>query len=174
MKITLSDAFNQAEIADVKAHVEDSSIQIDNIVNSVISQYCEDLDRYVLFIKDCLSDGENPPTTVELDDFCLNLSTYIYFASSMSEYLGIRDDIAKALYKEMYNKQRDSITTGTVADKNTLAELESQKEQLVSVIYTRSYKIVRNKVEAAQELLSSCKKVLSRRISSEQLTRLSR
>jgi hypothetical protein len=102
----------------------------------------------------------------------MNLSTDIYFASGMCEYLGIRDDIAKALYKEMYNTHRDSIEKGTVADKNTLAELASQEQYLVSASYTRAYKTMKAKVENAQELLSSCKKVLSRRMTEMELTRM--
>lgn len=156
----------------LRNNVEQDSKSIDEIVDMIIKPYCKDLDKYVKFIKDCLQDGENPPTTVELEDFCMNLSTDIYFASGMCEYLGIRDDIAKALYKEMYNTHRDSIEKGTVADKNTLAELASQQEQLTSVCYTRAYKIMKNKLDAAQELLSSCKKVLSHRMQAEELTRI--
>lgn len=157
----------------IKLRVEDNSHIVDDIVRDIIKPYIEDLDRYVSFIKDCLKDGENPPTDYELEDFCMNLSTYIYFASGMSEQLGIRDDIAKAVYKETYNNARDNADRGTIQDKNTLAELESQQEQLVSVCYTRAYKITKAKVESAQELLSSVKKCLSRRMQEQQLTQMS-
>ena len=155
---------------DIQKKVENHAKQLDKVVSEIIDPYCKDLDKYVSFIKTCLCDGETPPTTQELEDFCLNLSTYIYFASGMTEGLGIRDDIAKAVYKEMYNTQRDSIDKGTVADKNSLAELASQEEALVSAAYTRAYKIMKAKVENAQELLGSCKKVLSHRITEEEMT----
>ena len=156
----------------IRTKIEDNSKQIDRIVFDIIDPYSKDLDKYVLFIKDCLKDGENPPTDAELDDFCLNLSTYIYFAGGMCEQLGIRDDIAKAVYKEMYHTARSSQEKGTVADKDSLAELASQEEAIVSSAYTRAYKMLKSKVENAQELLSSCKKVLSRRISEQELTRI--
>ena len=155
---------------DIQKRVEQNAKQLDKIVNDIIQPYCKDLDTYVQFIKDCLHDGEVPPTTQELEDFCMNLSTYIYFASGMTEALGIRDDIAKAVYKEMYNNSRDAIDKGTVADKNSLAELASQEEALISAAYTRAYKIMKAKVENAQELLGSCKKVLSHRITEEEMT----
>lgn len=158
---------NQKE---VKAKVEDNAKELDKIVKDIISPYCKDLDNYVSFIRECLHDGETPPTTQELEDWCMNLSTYIYFASGMTEALGIRDDIAKAVYKEVYNNSRDSIDKGTVADKNSLAELASQEEALISSAYTRSYKIMKAKVENAQDLLGSCKKVLSHRITEEEMT----
>lgn len=158
------------EIQKLEGNVEINSKQLEEIVNNIIRPYSRDLDKYVSFIKDCLKDGEQPPTTQELEDWCMNLSTYIYFASGMTEYLGIRDDIAKAIYKEMYNNHRNSLDKGTVADKNSLAELASQEEAIISAAYTRSYKIMKNKIENAQELLGSCKKVLSHRITEEEMT----
>ena len=171
MKFNLTDE-ELDEIHDIKDDVESKSLIIDEIVNGIIQPYCKDLDNYVVFIKDCLKDGENPPTTDELDDFCLNLSTYIYFAGGMTEQLGIRDDISKAVYKEMYHTARASQDKGTVADKDSLAELASQQEFIVSSSYTRAYKMLKAKVENAQELLSSCKKVLTRRMSEMELTRI--
>lgn len=171
MKFNLTDE-ELMNIEEIKDKVEEHSRVIDTIVADIISPYCRDLDTYVLFIKDCLKDGENPPTTDELDDFCLNLSTYIYFAGGMCEQLGIRDDIAKAVYKEMYHTARASQDKGTVADKDSLAELASQQEYIVSASYTRAYKTLKSKVDNAQELLSSVKKVLSRRIQEMELTRI--
>ena len=158
-------------IQGLRLKVEDNSTVIDNIVKDIIDPYVKDLDAYVTFIRGCLKDGENPPTDYELEDFCMNLSAYIYFASGMCEQLGIRDDIAKAVYTEAYNNARDN-QKGTVQDKNTLAELAVQQEKIISVCYSRCYKIVKAKVESAQELLSSCKKVLSNHMSDKNLTKI--
>lgn len=171
MKMPL-DELSMDNINSIRENVEKNSSIIDDIVYGIISPYCETLDAYVLFIKDCLKDGENPPTTDELDDFCLNLSTYIYFAGGMTEQLGIRDDISKAVYKEMYHTARASQDKGTVADKDSLAELASQEQYIVSSAYSRAYKTLKSKVENAQELLASVKKVLSRRIQEAELTRI--
>lgn len=154
--------------------VETDSLLMDEVINNIIEPYCKDLDKYVEFIRDILKDGQNPPTDVELDDFCMNLSTLIYFASAMCEQLGVRDDISKAIYREVYHQKRSDIKQGTVADKNSLAELEAQNEQLTNMCYARAYKQMKAKVESAQELLSSCKKILSRRMSELELTRLQR
>lgn len=159
-----------AEIETIQNKVENHSSTVDDIVNAIIKPYSEDLDRYVSFIRDCLKDGERPPTDEELDDFCLNLSTLIYFSGGMCEYLGIRDDISKAVYKDIYHESRSKLEKGTVADKDSLAELASQKEALVNVCYTRAAKMMKAKVENAQELLGSCKKVLTRRMQEYSLT----
>lgn len=156
----------------IQEKVEEHSATINQLVSEVIKPYCKDLDKYVGFIKDCLKDGENPPTDAELDDFVLNLSTYIYWASGACEQLGIRDDISKAVYKEIYHTKRNELSSGTVADKDSIAELESLQEQITNIVYNRAYKIMKNKVENAQELLSSCKKVLSHRLQEMQLTQI--
>lgn len=159
-------------IADVQKRVEEHSDTIDKLVNEVIRPYCKDLDKYISFIKDCLSDGENPPSNEELDDFVMNLATYIYFASGACEQLGIRDDISKAIYKEVYHSKRNELNGGTVADKDSIAELGSIQEQITNTVYNRAYKTMKAKVENAQELLSSCKKVLSHRLQEMSLTQV--
>ena len=156
----------------IRLHVEDNSKTIDDIVNEIIHPYCKDLDAYIEFIRDCLADGDNPPTDVELDDFCLNLSTFIYFAGGLCERLGVRDDISKAVYKETYNSARAEHEKGTVADKDSVAELKSQQELLTNICYNRAFKTMKAKVENAQELLSSCKKVLTRRMQEYSLTHM--
>lgn len=170
MQYDIEDARQQ--VREIQNRVELNAAKLDEIVNGIIEPYCKDLDKYVAFIKEILKDGENPPTAQELDDFCMNLSVYIYYASGMQEQLGIKDDIARALYKEMYHSSRDSIDKGTVADKDSLAELASQQEYLTSVLYKRAYSIVKAKVAAAQEILSSVKKIISRRMSEYELTRI--
>lgn len=160
------------QVNEIRADVEEKSAVIDGIVYDIIRPYCRDLDDYVMFIKDCLKDGENPPTDEELDDFNINLATRIYFAGGMCEQLGIRDDIAKAVYKEMYHTARASQSSGTIADKDSLAELASQEQAIVSASYTRAYKTMKSKVDNAQELLSSIKKTLSHRMQEAELTRI--
>lgn len=161
---------DEKRVKEIQSDVEKYSSTIDKIVNDIIYPYTKDLDKYVEFIRDCLRDGENPPSDDELDDFCLNLSTYIYFAGGMCEQLGIRDDISRSVWREVYNTARSSQEKGTVADKDSFAELYAQQEQLTNICYNRSYKIIKSKVENAQELLQSCKKVVSRRMSEKNLT----
>ena len=164
------DSIDYDKVTSIQDNIDRNSEKINSIVNDIIKPYCEDLDNYVEFIKSVLEDTNNPPTAQELDDFCLNLSVYIYYASSMQEALGIKDDIAKSVYKEMYHSARFSQSSGTVADKDTVAELASQQEYITSICYKRAYSVVKAKVSAAQELLTSCKKVISRRMSEYELT----
>jgi len=160
------------KLTKIKLKVEDNAKLIDDIVNEIIGPYTKDLDNYVDFVRNCLKDGEHPLTDSELEDISNNMATYIYYASGMCEQLGVRDDIAKALYKEVYNSARLGLDKGTIDDKNTIAETKSQQEQLVSICYTRAYKTLKAKVDAAQEILGSVKKVLTKRISDINLTKM--
>lgn len=170
--MTKFDNIDLEKVNAIKLHVEDNSKQMDDIVNDIVAPYVKDLDDYVSHIDGRLCEHENPPTDSELETFCLNLSSLIYFAGGMCEQLGLRSSIATAVYKEMYNTSRNNLDKGTIDDKNTLAELASQQEQLVDIAYKSAYKIVKSKVDNAQELLSSCKKAISRRMQEQALTNL--
>ena len=159
------------KVKDIRLHVENNSNRIDEIVSDIIQPYCAELDQFVKYVDDIIR-KEEPPTDEQLDDFILNLSTCIYFASGAVENLGIRDDISKAVYKEMYHSSRATIDKGTVADKDSLAELASQQEYVINVCYNRAWRLLKSKVESAQELLGSCKKVLTRRMTEAELTRM--
>jgi len=162
----------QNQLNTIRDRIENNSVQIDDIVDEIIQPYVKSLDDYVGLISEILQDNEKPPTDAELDDFCLNLSTNIYFAGGLCERLGVREDIAKAVYKEMYHTSRSNIDKGTVADKDSMAELAAQSEYIISSAYTRAYKTLKSKVENAQEILQSCKKVIGRRMQEQELTRI--
>lgn len=157
--------------AEILEKIESNSISIEKVIKDITEHYSADLDEYVAFVKGILQDDEKPPSDIELQDFCLNLSTLIYYTSVGCEQLGIRDDIARSTYKEAYNIARDGIEKGTVADKNAQAELHASQERIVSIIYEKSYKILKAKTESAQELLSSCKKIISARMTASELSR---
>lgn len=152
--------------------VEENSTEIDKTINEIIERYSGELDEYMSFVMGILKDDKQPPTDAELDDFIMRLSSLIYFTSVGAEQMGIRDDLSHSIYKEAYNTARTLQKTGTVADKNTQAEIDSQTERVVNIIYNKSYKILKAKVESAQEVLSSCKKVLSRRMAEYNLSEI--
>lgn len=169
--MSMFDNLDENKVKSIRLHIESNAQIIESIVDDIIKPYSKDLDRYVTFVSSCLRDGEKPPTTSELEDFCLNLSAQIYFAGGMCENLGIKDDISKAVWRETYNNARDDYK-GTIADKDSRAELASQQEQLTNICFSRAYKKMKAKVDAAQKLLESAKKVLSHRMQEEQLTHM--
>ena len=152
--------------------IEENSAELDNTINDIIERYSGELDEYMSFVMGILRNDEQPPTDAELDDFALRLSSLIYFTSVGAEQMGIRDDLSSSAYKEAYNVARSMQKSGTVADKNAQAELDAMTEKVVSIVYSKAYRILKAKVDSAQEVLSSVKKVMSRRMTETELSRM--
>lgn len=161
------------QIKNISNDIQINSSYIDEIVDEITEPFMKDLDEYVKKIQTKLQDKKNPPTDSELDEYCLNLSTLIYFAGEGAERIGVRDGVAKTTYKEAFNTYRLSCKKGTAQDKTNTAELQSLKESVVSLAYTSAYKTSKAKIENAMELLASIKKVISRRQDEMKLSRIS-
>lgn len=161
---------------DLLAKVEENAQALEKTIKEITDPYSAELDDYMIFVRGILRNDEQPPTDVELDDFAMRISTLIYFTSVGCEQMGIRDDLSRAAYKEAYNVARSLLNKGTVADKNMQAEIDAQAEHIVNIVYNKAYKILKAKVESAQEVLASVKKVMGRRqtemeVSSMQMNR---
>lgn len=154
---------------DIIEHIEKNSDLIDELVNKLVTQYCGPLDDYMRQIEDILVNQIEPVSNEQLDDFTLNLPSLLYFTSEAQESLGIKEDVSRAIRTEVFNKVRER-AQGTVADKDSAAELATQAETIVLIAYQRAYKKVKLRMEAAYEMLNSVKKVMSRRISEYEIT----
>lgn len=164
----LAKELKEKEIKLLQDRIDDNSRLINNLTNKLVADYCSNLDDYVRFIQSILQDDKHPPTAQELDDFVMNLPVLLYFCGEAQENLGIKTDVAKAIKQEKYNEIYNEVK-GTIADKTAKSELAAQSEAVTHIIYDRAYKIVKEKMNAAYELLSSCKKVISRRMSEYEL-----
>lgn len=167
----LANEIETKKIELLQDRINHNSKLINDLTNKLVADYCKQLDNYVKFVKDLLQDNEHPPTAVELDDIVMNLPVLLYFCGEAQENLGIKTDVAKAVKQEKYNEIYNEVK-GTIADKTAKSELAAQSETITHIIYDRAYKIVKEKMNAAYELLSSCKKVISRRMTEYELGRV--
>lgn len=158
----------QEAIHSIIKRVEDNSDKIEKVVDELIQPYCEKLDTLITKFRNCLMDKENPVTEWELDDVCLKLPSHLYFMGEAQEKFGIKEDISKSIKMELYN-QIHQRTKGTIADKQAASEAGTIEEDIVYRAYQRAYKRIKQKLEAAYELLSSIKKVISRRMGEQEL-----
>ena len=158
----LTKQITRDELSQVLARVDGNSATVNEIVDDIVKKYCEPLDKYVSQIDDILKEGKEIADE-ELDDFALNLPCLLYYACEAQEVLGVKEDVSRAVKAEIFNKVRNSINEGTVADKDSMADLASQNETVVIIIYQRAYKKVKARIDAAYEILNSVKKVISRR-----------
>lgn len=151
------------DLAAIQKRVSANSEVITNIAQQMVSRYCDNLDNYIRYVDEVVANGEQPATNEELEDFVLNIPTLLYFASEGLEEMGIQEDTSKAIRMEKYNESY-AIYEGTIADKQAAAELTVQAETLVWIAYQRAYKLIKQRVEAGYETLSSVKKVLTKRM----------
>jgi hypothetical protein len=140
-----------------------------NACAEVIKKYSESLDNLMsdLYIE-CIKDGDATINT--LNRYYLELSNMVYFMIDKLEQLGVYADMAKSASKEVYSKsylsnQVKESGTGknktTVAELQAQAELSSQYESVVASIYDHAYKVVKGKLQSAQDMMNTLRKVLT-------------
>ena len=142
--------------------VESLTAVVREMVKGIVDEVCADLDKYMVQIDEILCDKDSPVSDDELEDFTLNLPSLLYLVSSRREALKVKEDVAKAVYKDVYNRVREK-AQGTVADKDTAADLAAQSEAITVIVLQRAGSTIKTREEAAWEMLNSVKKVLTRR-----------
>lgn len=146
--------------------LENSKI-IEDIVYEITREYTKPLDDIMIICRDIFN-SHDKITNEELEDLLTQLPTALYFVNEGQEFIGLKEDVAKMTKMEKYNEARKQ-AVGTIADKNTEAEIESLNEALNQVIYQRSYKMVKSKVEMGQEMINSLKRVFDARMMDYQI-----
>lgn len=147
----------------VSGKIEERSQPIQEVVEGIVKKYCKDLDRIMETIKKWLSDESDALNDQELEDLMIRIPLFLYDVCSSQELVGLQSSIADQVHKEAYS-EAFRIARGTIADKNSVADLNTRSEQLEKIIYERAYKGIKLKIEMAVEMLASIKKVQSARM----------
>ena len=167
---------NNKDLNDIDQEIQAMSEDYTSLSNSIIASYTSDLDSLVQSIylnirKDNYSDQD-------LEKQCLDLSATLYFVSVRIEEAGVLEDLSKMLKQEQYNKsyldtQLEAVKNNTkisVAQTQALAEEKSKHHTMMNAIYIHVVKAVKGKIDSAYELLSTMKKIISKRMSDAQLS----
>ncbi len=159
----MKDIINQStldECNDILSHAE--SIVGANIINNV-NELTKELDCLIDQMHKKVLREEYQISDKELEKLIIRLPILIYELNNVLMKAGIREDLSKIIKQTNYN-QAFSIQEGTIADKKSGAELAVKEEQLLETTWKRSVKIISQKMDIANDLLSSCKKIFSKRI----------
>lgn len=143
----------------------------EDIVSTIVSDYTRDLDSVMQNIRKTVVDVENPSLN-SVEKAFLELSNQLYYTQEKAEKLNLYDAISKSVYKEVYNKaylenqikDAEKKNKTTVAENQAVAETASVYESTVNDLYSKSYKTIKLKIDAAQTMVSTLSKVMSRRI----------
>lgn len=142
---------------------------INRLIDETVNAYCKELDEYIKHVKSVVQDPQYPPTNQELETFILNLPTMLYFISDKLEYESVAEDIVRALRSERYNEVYVS-ALGTAGNKASESDLATQRESLIVIVKQHTVKKIKARVEMAFEVLQSCKKILTMRMTETQLS----
>ena len=104
----------------------------------------------------------------------MELSNALYFVGSRIESVGIKEDLTKIAAKETYNQAYlDGLATDgkkpTVAELSATAVDKAKFDTVLNSLYNRVYRQLKFKVDAAYEMLSTIRKVISKRMQEAQL-----
>ena len=160
----------ESKIRTRKQQTEENSATIERIVEGLVQKYTRDLDGYLAEIKKKLN-SSNELSDGEIEDLTLRVPIYLYFLSDGVEVLGLQGDTARAIKMEEYNNYYLK-SDGTIKDKSHEAELNTLPEYLLEVAYIRAYKTIKTKLDIADSVCSSARKLLSKRIQNNELKRM--
>ena len=163
--ITDENTYNETEqvLKEIQEYTDNTSYLVEQKVNEIIYNNCKELDDYVEYIKSVLATDDTSFPTAILEDITLALPVLLYQIGDISERIGVKEDIAKAIKLEMYNNILTN-ETGKSTEKKIIADTNTQAEALAVIIYQRAYKYIKLKMDYGLELLQSVKKTLSKRI----------
>lgn len=153
----------QYDAQESRARIGGSSTSIENAINRIVDEHIGDLNDIIDKIKKLLRDDTDILTDQEIEDLLLQLPLLLYDVTDNQEIVGMQSDLAGLIYKESYNEAL-KIARGTVQEKTSASELATMTEKFDTVIYDRAYKIIRQKISMAIEVLNAVKRIQSTRI----------
>ena len=166
---TFLNAINTTKVNQLLSETDINVQYFNNACNKVVLSYSEPLDNLMKDLYfECV---KNKDTSVEkLEEYYLELSNMIYFMIEKLEQLGVYSDMAESASKEVYSKNylaSSGLKDAQGKSKSTVAELQakateaSQYESVVSSIYDRAYSILKGKINAAQDMMNTLRRILS-------------
>lgn len=149
---------------------ENDSKYIEEIVYDIVDDCCKKLDNYIAYVRSILADDSAVITNEELDEIIMTIPVLTYYAGEAQERIGITKDVADSRYKAMFNDLYVN-SEGAAQVRKSIAEDKLKNEILVSIVYSKAYDMISQKVTTALEILKSAKKVVSRRMLASEMER---
>lgn len=143
------------------------SEEMQRYVDEIVSRWTSDLDIVMKAISEHINMGFIDDST--LQNIILTLANTLYFSLEGLEKVGIKEDVCRHIREEVFIDAR-KVASGTVKDRDGEALLACTNEDMITIIYSRAYKAIKQKVDAGYEMLNSIKKVMSKRMTEDELS----
>lgn len=157
--------------SDIIEKVKNLSEELSNKLSQIVESESGYLDTILENIyKDVICTDE--PDIKLIEHYYLELTNAVYFVGVKVEKFGILSDISKMKAKEVYNNNYVAIASSptvkeqklTVAAITAQAEESSKYDSAVQTMYAIAHKILKFKIDTAQEMMRCLSKLISRRI----------
>ena len=137
---------------------------------TIADKYTNDLDVVLFEIRELL-DRQTELSVDDLTKYIAIIPVMIYDLIDKMQVLGVRSDAAKTERKTQFNKAYITREETTVAAKTSDAQLIVEDEQFIEDMYSRIYKLCEAKIDVAEMLHSSLKKILQWKLTELETTR---
>ena len=147
--------------------------QCDDVVDTALTiseKYTGCSDDCIYNVKELL---QNTATisNEDLEKYIALIPVLMYELIDKMQVLAVRVDAAKTQKKTEFNKAYITSEENTVAAKTSSAQLQVEDEQFIEDIYIRVYKHCEKKLDTAEMLHSSLKKLMNWRLNEFDVTR---
>lgn len=144
-------------------------------VKKVVESYTGELDDLMYNIYQDIIKQESVPT-ISIERYYAELTSMLYFMGDRLEKLNVYNDMSKNAAREIFNKayldagsEKDAKgkSIKTVNELTSIAESAAQYELVVNQLYDHAYRTTKQKIDAANEMVSTLKNILKKRISED-------
>lgn len=170
---------NIDSLSEKLSNTEISYNSLNEISDTIMKSYCSALDESMqdIYNEIISTNGNYDPRL--LDIHCLKLTNILFFMQDKLESVGLKEDISRSLAKESYNrayldnqaKDAAGKNKTTVAESTAVAEEKSKEEQVVTFLYNRCYKLLKQKIDSGYEMVNTLRKIITKNIQEMSLSR---
>ena len=164
---------DEKKVITLRAELDKNVEYFNRLIDEIVDENTNSMDKILCNICDDVVNVDNPATEL-IEKYFLELTNCLYFMQERVEKLNIYDSLSKISYKQAYNESYMNPdldkSKPTVAELTAYAEGNTIYEQSLNEMYNKAYRIIRSKVDAAQTMVQTLSKVLSKRINDSQLS----
>lgn len=157
------------ELAQASKNAEDYGEIVNVVVDEVVKKATKQLDELISEIQGILKDVQSI-SLEDLNYYITYLPTVMYFTTDRAEVVGIKMDSSSAIRKEKYDELYVLAIGKTIPDKESETRKLVMNETVIETAYKRAYKKVQSKLEHADKVLASLKRVHQFRLNDIELT----
>ena len=167
----MQDELQKDKINAIMNDIEENIDYVKTLSDDIVNKYTKTLDEVMTDITNDVI-NQNQVSDDTLERYFLDLTNALYFIGSKSEFLGVYEDLSKSnarlRYNNAYSESQVNATLNgkktTVDENRAYAENNSINETIVNSIYSRSFRIIKSKIDGANEMVKTLSKIISKRM----------